>query len=78
MYLLTYIIKITNKCNIKLLGWEKPKMHSIAVFDHPQQVYIALQTTKHEFDITIIKLYNIMPKYLILYSFMLIRSTKIN
>ena len=42
-------------CNVNLLGWEKSKMRSIEGFYHPKQVYIANQTTRHEFDITILK-----------------------
>ena len=41
----------------------KTKMRSFKVFDHPQQVDIANQTTRHEFNITILILDNIMPKY---------------
>ena len=42
----------------------KAKMRRIKVFGYLKQVYIANQTTRHEFDIIILKLYNIMQKYI--------------
>ena len=52
-------------CNINLFGMgKKTKMRNFKVFGHPPLVYTANQNTKHEFDITILKLYNIMSIFI--------------